>query len=331
MKKHITKLKNLFLNSVDLCKVGANQKAHICLTKNLSEKEGEELNTLENLSLSIAKAFDIKESEENVSKLMNTISESLFKNEEEKIKMSMAESIRSIMDDTDIEAKQKSEILGKSVSEFFSAVVDFAEENIDITKTQKNSKGEVNSMIDVNKMTQDDKKIYENLMKKYVFKDESKEPLTEDMYLNLEAKKSSENINSELNPEVKKALDEVQKKMSELEEMKKSYEIKEMEIVAKKYEIIGHKPEELAEKLYEYKKSDGTIYNDYIALLDEQLAMTKSVGIFDEIGSSRSGNAVEKQLEEKIQEIMKSNTNITYEQAFVKACDENDELRKAFV
>lgn len=60
--------------------------------------------------------------------------------------------------------------------------------------------------------------------------------------------------------------------------------------------------------------------------------MTKNIGVFNEIGTSRGGgNAVEKQLDEKIREIMKADSKVTYEQAYVKACDENEELRKAFI
>lgn len=324
-KNCVTKLKNLFLNSVDLCRTGANQKAHICLTKNLNEEE----NILENIASSVSKAFGIRDSEANILKIGNIISEALFGSEEEKIKMSMTQSLKSIMCDKNIDSGRKSEILEKSVSEFFSAVVDFTEKNqgIDRSESLKKSKGEDTDMIDVNKMTAEDKAVYEDLMKKYTLEQEG-EKLPEKDAEQPEIQGSDEK--PEMHPEIKKALNDFQNKMAELDEVKKSYEIREMEAAAEKYEIIGQKPKELAEKLYEYKKSGGTMYNDYIALLDEQLAMTKSIGIFDEIGSGRSGGAAEKQLEQRIREIMKSDNNITYEQAFVKACDENDELRKSF-
>lgn len=328
-KNYVTKLKNLFLSSVDLCRIGANQKARICLTKNLCEEENDELMILRNIVSTVSKAFGIEESEKNISKITNIISKALIGGEEEKIKISMSESLKSIISDANIDTEKKFEMIEKSVSDFFSTAVNFAKENqnTDNNGVFKKSKGDDSDMIDVSKMTQEDKDNYENLIKKYA-SDYTNGKGTKDS-TSKEVQKMAGTI--EMHPEVKKALDDVQKKMAELDEMKKSYEIKEMESVAKKYEFIGQKPEELADKLYKYKKSGGTIYNDYIALLDEQLAMTKSLGIFDEIGSNRGGDTVEKHLEQKIQEIMKTDANITYEQAFVKACDENDELRKAFV
>lgn len=143
-------------------------------------------------------------------------------------------------------------------------------------------------------------------------------------------KHDSQYSEPKLHPEVKKALDEVEATKAELEEIKKSLEIDSLKLFAKKFEILGKKPDDLAVKLYDMKKSGGTAYDDYVTLLDEQLEMTEKSGIFKEFGSSRSGgNSEEKQLAQKIGELRKSDSSLTYEQAFVRVCDENPEIKRA--
>lgn len=339
-KNQITRLKNLILNSVDLCRIGANQKAHICLTKSLdNRKENDELQIFKNIALSISKALGINESEENISKMTNAITETLMQNEEQKIKKSMYDSLGSIINDSTTDEKQKAEILEKSVSEFFTAVYDFVNESKNENGNLNKSIGDDESMIDVNKMTPEDKTAYESLIKKYSSDDEQDNKSEDNTQVNKtneneqsQAQKSVNNQGSELSPEVKKAIDELESTKAEVEKLKKSLELKELETFVKKYEILGKNSEELTAKLYKLKKSSDTDYNDYIALLDEQVEMIKSLGLFSEIGTSRMGETnVNKQLEQKIQDIMKSDTSITYEQAFVKACDENDELKKSII
>lgn len=338
-KNQITRLKNLILNSVDLCRIGANQKAHICLTKSLDNgKENEELQIFKNIALSISKALGIKESEETISKMTNAITESLIQNEEQKIKKSMYDSIDSIINDSTTNEEQKAEILEKSVSEFFTTVYDFANESKNENENLNKSIGDVENMIDINKMTPEDKTAYESLIKKYISdnkqdnKPDSKQVNKTNEHKQSEVQTTVNNQGSELSPEVKKAIDELESTKAEVEKLKKSLELKELGTVVKKYEILGKNLEELTTKLYELKKSSDTGYNDYIALLDEQVEMVKSLGLFNEIGTSRNGETnVNKQLEQKIQDIMKADTSITYEQAFVKACDENDELKKSII
>lgn len=332
-KNQIKKLKNLILNSVDLCRIGANPKAHICLTKSCDdEKESDELQIFKNIALSISKALGIKESDENISKMTDAITEALIQSEEQKIKKSMFNSIESIMKDSNANEEEKAKIFEKSVSEFFTVVCDFANDSKNESSNKdtnlNKSIGDDKNMIDINKMTPEDKTSYESLMKKYSSEIEQTKNNEQ-----LQTQKSVDNTNDlKVNPEVKKALDDVKKAQAELEEIKKSYEIKNLELVARKYEIIGKKSDELAPKLYEMKKSNEKAYNEFVSLLDEQVAIVEKSGLFTEIGTSRSGEtSVNKQLEQRIQEIMKSDTKTTYEQAFVKACDENVELKKSFI
>lgn len=122
----------------------------------------------------------------------------------------------------------------------------------------------------------------------------------------------------EQSPEIKAALEE-------LANLKKSFEMKEMTEVAKKYAPLGKKEAELAQTLYDMKKSNEANYNAYIAILDESLAMVEKSGLFSEIGKSAgnsgSGNSIEAKVEAKAQEIMKSES-CDYVTAVAKAWDD---------
>ena len=289
------KLKNVLVNSVDLCKQGANQRAFICLKKSMEEKEN-----MSDLKTSII---------QNVCKELNITIEDVCKalgfsiqeqeTQEQKIKKAMETSLISVLKDENKTAEQKEELLQKSVNEFYSTVYDFAKEE------QEQESEEM----DVNKMNEDDKAVYETLKKKY----ETEEPKQQTLH-----------------PEVKKALKEAETAKQELQELKKSLELKEFENIAKQYEVIGKNTEELATKLYGLKKSNEQSYNDYIAMLDEMVEMTQASGIFKEYGSNRAGAGSQKQqAEQRIQELMKSDSNLTYQQAFVRVCEESAELKKA--
>ena len=289
------KLKNVLVNSVDLCKQGANQRAFICLKKSMEGKE-----TMSDLNTSII---------QNVCKELNITAEDICKalgvsiqeeeTQEQKIKKAMETSLISVLKDESKTTEQKEELLQKSVNEFYSTVYDFAKE-----EQEQESKE-----MDINKMNEDDKAVYEALKKKY----ETEEPKQQTLH-----------------PEVKKALKEAETAKQELEKLKKSLELKEFENIAKQYEVIGKNTEELAAKLYDLKKSNEQAYSDYIAMLDEMVEMTQASGIFKEYGSNRAGAGSKKQqAEQRIQELMKSNSNLTYQQAFVRVCEESAELKKA--
>lgn len=138
--------------------------------------------------------------------------------------------------------------------------------------------------------------------------------------------------NTELHPEVKKALDEaaeVRKAQdAKIEELTKSLEVANLTTIAKKYEIIGKKADELAPKLYELKKAGGTVYDDYVALLDEQTAMVEKSGMFTELGRNTNGSAgVSDQIGIAAAEITKgANGDVTSADAIIKAFENNPEL-----
>ena len=295
------KLKNVLVNSVDLCRQRTNQRAFICLKKSMEEKEN-----MSDLKTSII---------QNVCKELNITIEDVCKalgfsmqeqeTQEQKIKKAMETSLISVLKDESKTTEQKEELLQKSVNEFYSTVYDFAKGEQENEPEQEQESEEM----DVNKMNADDKAVYEALKKKY----ETEEPKQQTLH-----------------PEVKKALKEAETAKQELQELKKSLEMKEFESIAKQYEVIGKNTEELAAKLYGLKKSNEQSYNDYIAMLDEMVEMTQASGIFKEYGSNRAGAGSQKQqTEQRIQELMKSDSNLTYQQAFVRVCEENAELKKA--
>ena len=136
----------------------------------------------------------------------------------------------------------------------------------------------------------------------------------------------------ELHPEVQKALTDYQELMkrqtAEVEELKKSLEIERLTAVAKKYEVLGKKADELAVKLYDLKKAGGSVYDDYVTLLDENVTMLEKSGIFGEIGKNTQGSAgLEQAIGIKAAELAKSATGgMNTTEAIIKAWEENPEL-----
>lgn len=129
----------------------------------------------------------------------------------------------------------------------------------------------------------------------------------------------------EMAPELKSALEE-------LGTLKKSIEMKDMTEVAKKYAPLGKNESELAQTLYDMKKSNEANYNAYIAILDESLGLVEKSGTFAEIGKSGHGGSynglsgAEAKVDAKAKEIMKADPNIGYTEAVAKAWIENPDL-----
>ena len=134
-------------------------------------------------------------------------------------------------------------------------------------------------------------------------------------------KKKCKKSDPETSPEIQKALEEMQA-------LKKSFEMKEMTEVAKKYAPLGKKEDELAQTLYDMKKSNEANYNAYIAILDESLGLVEKSGLFNEIGKSAGGqgsaNSAVDKADAKAKEIMKSDPKMDYTTAIAKAWEDPD-------
>lgn len=127
---------------------------------------------------------------------------------------------------------------------------------------------------------------------------------------------------AEQSPEIKAA-------MEDLANLKKSYEMDKMKTVAKKYAALNKKEDELAQTLYEMKKSNPANYDAYIAILDESLALVEKSGLFAEIGKSGSAggsntglSGAEAKADAKAREIMKAAPDMSYTEAIAKAWED---------
>lgn len=281
--------------------------------------------------------------------------------------MALQNSLCSIMMDGSLDSDAKSNTMEQSVNEFDTAVSSAIEnwcqsipsgqvsksqptpEQIEMLKTQQNRINEIlekaagtpaateegvtdTMKIDKSKMTADEAAQLEAFEKKYGISDGDPEPSTQksgSIPATIAASDGNpapaapvgKSATSEMNPEVKKALDEV-------ETLRKSLELRDQSDIAKKYEILGKKPEELAKKLVDLKKAGGTAYDDYVALLDEQVNIVQKSGLFDEKGSNAEdggGDSWDK-INKAASEIQKSDSSLSHPQAIAKAVAAHPEL-----
>ena len=140
------------------------------------------------------------------------------------------------------------------------------------------------------------------------------------------AKKAEvEDMEKSASPEIKAALEELQ-------ELKKSIEMKDMTEIAKKYAPLGKNESELAQRLYDMKKSSPANYDAYVAILDESLSMVEKSGLFAEVGKSFSGNpaGVVAKVEAAANEIMKSDATMTRDEAIAKAWIDHPEFVREY-
>lgn len=130
---------------------------------------------------------------------------------------------------------------------------------------------------------------------------------------------------AEVDDMTKSASPEMTAALERLEKLEKSYEMKEFTDIAKKYAPLGEKEDELAQTLYDMKKSNPANYDAYIKVLDKSLDMVEKSGLFTEVGksfSSNAGGSVQAKVEAKAQEFMKSGDD--YNTAIAKAWDDPD-------
>lgn len=152
--------------------------------------------------------------------------------------------------------------------------------------------------VDKSKMTPGELAVFEEMEKKY-------------------GVKAEESVEKNIHPEVAAELESLKK-------FKDETEMREMVSFAKRFEIIGKKPDELAKKLIDLKKSGA--FDDYVAVLDEQLGLVEKSGLFSEVGKRGSeGGDPWSMIEKAAGEIMKSE-NVGYHEAIDKACNQNPDL-----
>ena len=198
-------------------------------------------------------------------------------------------------------------------------------------------KGELEEMlkIDKSKMTPEEVTAYEEIVKKYAVDEPEEDPATDPVPQETNVDKSKEGapaaqeepVESEILKSLKAEIEETRKSLNA---MKDEALTNEMTEVAKKYVPLGKKVEELVPVLKQMKAGGEELYSNYVALLDQQLDIQKSSGIFSEIGKSTTGDASgdpEKMWIAKARELMKNRSDLTLQQAMDEVALNDDELR----
>lgn len=327
-------LKDMEISSVDLCKRGANQNADIKLFKSADAEKGGEREHMETNTMieKIARflAGVVSDEPGTITKAASTAQ--VYETTE-----ALRKSLESIIADDSLTPVQKHDMMAESLQQFtleatdcmeiwshaigkaedddpeddpedddgydFDDDDDEPEEPGDEPEKKTVEKGVFDmDNFDITKMTPEDQEVMKSLIEKY-------NPAPESAPAPAPAQ--------EMHPDVKKAIEEVA-------ELRKSMAIQEMTGIAKKYEIIGKNAEELGAKLYELKKAGEQHYNDFVALLDEQVKMQESSGLFKEYGTSRTGTHSD--LDGMVAELRKADPSLTREDAICKAFEMNPNL-----
>ncbi len=91
--------------------------------------------------------------------------------------------------------------------------------------------------------------------------------------------KAMEGVTKNFTSMMEKIMEPIQKRAEEAEQ-------KSLEEVAKKYELLGTKAEDLVPVLKSMKATSDEAYNNFIASMDNNLAVIQKSGLFEEIGKS---------------------------------------------
>lgn len=195
--------------------------------------------------------------------------------------------------------------------------------------------------IDKSRFNAEERAQYEALIAKAVVDPEIGEEEMEDEKPPVEPRKPRQVIIDEEDEEdfgkkcdTKKGADEqlfkaaVERQEARIAELEKSIAMKGFTEVAKKYAPLGENEEALAKTLYDMHQADTALYDRYVASLDKSLNLVEKSGLYTEIG--KSGKAGPATAEGKIEAIAKSylekDPALSYQQALVKAWDNNPEL-----
>ena len=193
--------------------------------------------------------------------------------------------------------------------------------------------------IDKSVFTPDELETYKALIAKATVDPEAGEKEMEDEAPETPPKKrnvfeeewSEEDVDTEKGCNTRKSADPaLAAALARMEKLEKSIAMQEFTELAKKYAVLGENEQELANTLYEMKKSNEANYDAYISVLDKSLGLIEKSGIFTEIGKSGAGYSAAHGTVGKVEaiasEIRKSNPDMSYEQSIAKAWENNPEL-----
>ena len=309
--KKATILRNLKIRKVDLVDQGANQHAHIQLTK---RKNGDEPTNPTNPSPDneqalfgrfgafIAKMFNLtpagsaavaKSDAKTFAEVkeLDATYDAVYR-----VTCAISDSIFAIINDTDdAEDAEKGCKPGK-------------------TKKSFHKEGAKDMKFDENRMTPEEKAQFEDLKKRYAIEDEPADPPA--------------NNNPATDPILKALQDENKATKETLAKLTDAMETEHLTQVAKRYEILGKTTDELVPLLKSMKAAGGDVYDTYIKTMDEHKALLEKSGLFSEIGKNAKdvGASPWQQIEAVATEIMKSAPTMTRAAAIDKACEQHPEL-----
>lgn len=138
-----------------------------------------------------------------------------------------------------------------------------------------------------------------------------------------------EDVTKNFSDMMAKIMEPIQKRAEEAEQ-------KSLEEVAKKYELLGTKAEDLVPVLKSMKETSDEAYNNFIASMDNNLAVIQKSGLFEEIGKSGGAHTGNNDTEgaakmnAKVAEIKKSMPNLTDARAQDIVMQNDPELRAMF-
>ena len=353
-----TKLKNMKLTSVDLVPQGANPDADICLFKsadNLHLKDDEK-NVLKKFFGAIASLFGF---EDHMAGGINKGDSKTFADIDNtreyrellwRYESAFSESIYSILNDEDLDDTARLNELNTSLGQYaeklkelFTAMT--SGENTPIegtdpqTKTEKTlNKGEIDmAKIDKSLLSAEEQTTLEALMKKCTVEDGDPAPApapSVDPAPAVEPKAEPAAQDPAPAPAVdtQKSVDPtLAKALAEVDDLRKSIEMGQLKEIAKKYVPLGKKEEELAQTLYDLKKSGQANYDAYIKVLDESLDLVNKSGVFAELGKSTHGpvsmdSGVVAQVEGIAKGYRDADPTLDYNTSMMRAWENNPEL-----
>ena len=204
-------------------------------------------------------------------------------------------------------------------------------DNPETTETIHKEGEEIDMKFNTEAMTPEERAQFEDFQKRFGVEEEEQQQnpaqQTETPAAETHEESGDGDIYKGINPAVKAEIESLRKFREDAEE-------REIMEVAKRYTIIGKKPEELAPVLKGLKAAGGTAYADMIAVLDSAVQAVEKSGVFGEIGKRGNGGSDTDdawgKIEVAAQEIVKSNSGMTYAQAIDKACMEHPDLLEAY-
>lgn len=369
-----TKLEDLEVKKIDAVDIGADQKANILIKKRggAEEPKGNFFKRFFNAfcdSLGVNSEDVRKSMEDEATSFDDVMNEKKIYDVRDQIWNacnSLEQSIVSILLDKECEDKQAA--IAQSIDQFkafsddaskswikleraatdkedtvvaddfeIAKMQEVIEKSCDPETINKEKKEKENEMaFDISNMTEEEKKEALKALQDDANKQDTQKRFNsgagEDQIqeaVNKAMSNAMEDVTKNFSDMMAKIMEPIQKRAEEAEQ-------KSLEEVAKKYELLGTKAEELVPVLKSMKATSDEAYNNFIASMDNNLAVIQKSGLFEEIGKSggaHTGNddteGVAK-MNAKVAEIKKSMPNLTDAQAQDIVMQNDPELRAMF-